>query len=65
MQINGPVIGYNYTNGTDRAAFVWDKPGPNLTGVGACGEADTIFFSASDGDGIWNKSYKQKWKFNR
>ena len=64
MQINGPVIGYNYANGTYRAAFVWDKPGPNLTGVGACGESDTIFFSASDGDGIWNKSYKQKCKFN-
>ena len=68
LQVNGPIFGYNYTNanGNNLAAFVFDKPGADLTGIGSHGESDTIYFGAvSDRDiGAWDDSYKQKWKFN-
>lgn len=64
MQVNAPIFGYNYTNSNNAAAFMWDKPGSNYTGVGANGTSDTIYFSACDVNGAWVSSYKQKWKFN-
>ena len=65
LQVNDLIVGYNYTkNGNNIASFVWDKPGSNWTGMGANSEQDTIYFGACDADGIWNTSYRQKWKFN-
>lgn len=65
LQVNNLIFGYNYgTNGNNVAAFVWDKPGSNYTGMGACGESDTIYFGACDAAGTWNTSYRQNWKFN-
>ena len=62
------IFGYNYNHaGNNAPAFVFDKPGSNYTGIGANGEADTIYFSAatfSNGEASWVTSYKQKWKFN-
>ena len=62
------IFGYNYNHaGGDAPSFVFDKPGSHHTGIGANGEADTIYFSAatiSNGEASWVKSYKQKWKFN-
>lgn len=60
-----PLFAYGYAGGNqNRAAIVWDKPGANYTGVGACAEADTIFFGACSTAGVWVTDYKQKWKFN-
>ena len=65
LQVNGLMFGYNYgTGGNNCAAFIWDKPGSNYTGVGACAENDTIYFGACDANGAWVASYRQKWKFN-
>ena len=65
LQVNGLMFGYNYgTGGNNCAAFIWDKPGNNYTGVGACAENDTIYFGACDANGAWVTSYRQKWKFN-
>lgn len=64
MQVNAPIFGYNYTNSNNAAAFIWDKPGSNYTGMGANGASDTIYFSACTIDGSWVPSYKQKWVFN-
>ena len=62
------IFGYNYNHaGGDAPSFVFDKPGSYHTGIGANGEADTIYFSAatiSNGEASWVKSCKQKWKFN-
>ena len=62
------ILGYNYNHaGGNAPAFVFDKPGSNYTGIGANGEANTIYFSAatlSNGEASWVTSYKQKWKFN-
>lgn len=46
------------------AAFIFDKPGSNYTGIGACSETDTIYFGACDSSGTWVTTYRQKWKFN-
>ena len=32
--------------------------------MGACGDADTIYFGAADENGSWVTNYRQKWKFN-
>lgn len=62
------IFGYNYNHaGRNAPAFVFDKPGTNFTGIGANGEADTIYFSCAtitNGEASWITSYKQKWKFN-
>ena len=62
------IFGYNYAHaGGNAPAFVFDKPGSYYTGIGANGEADTIYFSAatiSNSEASWITSYKQKWKFN-
>lgn len=65
IRTDAPLFAYAYANGNNnRAAVVWDKPGANYTGVGACAEADTIFFGACSTEGVWVTDYKQKWKFN-
>lgn len=58
------VFGYAYSKSNNKAAFMWDKPSSNYTGVGANGTADTIYFGACSGDGSWITDYKQKWIFN-
>ena len=62
------ILGYNYNHaGKNAPAFVFDKPGSYMTGIGANGEADTIYFSCatiSGSEASWITSYKQKWKFN-
>lgn len=56
------VFSYAYTRSNNKAAFMWDKPGSNYTGVGANGSTDTIQFRACDASGNW-VDYKQKWAF--
>lgn len=65
LQVNDIIYGYRYTKKNDAPAFVFDKPGAELTGIGAHG-TDTIYFSAvtNDGNFNWNNDYKQKWIFN-
>lgn len=65
LQVNDVVYGYRYAKKNDAPAFVFDKPGTGLTGIGAHG-TDTIYFSAvtNDGNFNWNNDYKQKWVFN-
>jgi hypothetical protein len=59
LKVNGYVFGYNYgTDGNNCASFICDKPGSNYTGVGACGEADTIYFGACNNDGVWVTDYR-------
>jgi hypothetical protein len=43
---------------------VFDKRGTNLTGIGANGVADTIYFGACDYNGAWITDYLQIWQFN-
>lgn len=65
LQVNDVIYGYRYSKKNDAPAFVFDKPGTGLTGIGAHG-TDTIYFSAvtNDGNFDWNNDYKQKWVFN-
>lgn len=65
LQVNDIIYGHRYTKKNDAPAFVFDKPGAGLTGIGAHG-TDTIYFSAvtNDGNFNWNNDYKQKWVFN-
>lgn len=63
LQVNEVVFGYNYTNSNNAAAFIFDKPGSNYTGIGANGVSDQIYFGACNGDGVW-QNYLQKWYFN-
>ena len=64
LQVNAPIFGYNYTNSNNAAAFIFDKPSSHHTGIGACGESNTIYFGACDIDGTWVTNYYQNWKFN-
>nr|DAH19332.1 MAG TPA: hypothetical protein [Bacteriophage sp.] len=59
LQVNDVVYGYRYAKKNDAPAFVFDKPGTGLTGIGAHG-TDTIYFSAvtNDGNFNWNNDYK-------
>jgi hypothetical protein len=63
-RFNDVVFGYVYGRSKNKAAFIWDKPSTNYTGVGANGVADTIYFGACAADGTWVTDYKQKWVFN-
>lgn len=56
------VFGYAYTRNNNKAAFMWDKPGSNYTGMGANGSSDTIQFRACDANGSW-VDYRQHWNF--
>ena len=67
LTVKSPIFGFNYstTGGTNKAAFIFDKPGSKYTGIGAHSTSDTIWFGAcSDTDGTWLDSYKQIWQFN-
>lgn len=64
LQVNAPIFGYNYTNSNNMASFIFDKPSTNYTGIGACGENDTIYLGACNAEGEWVTSYRQIWKFN-
>ena len=64
LRVNAVIFGYIYGTSNNKAAFMFDKPGTNYTGIGSHSESDTIYFGACDGGGAWVDSYKQKWKFN-
>lgn len=68
LRVDHYILGYNYNHaGKNAPAFVFDKPGRYMTGIGTNGETDTIYFSCATANGIeasWITSYKQKWKFN-
>lgn len=57
-----PIFGYMFSTHNNAAAFIFDKPGSNYTGIGSDGVSDTIRFGACDINGTW-VSYNQKWKF--
>ena len=65
----GAVRGYMYNLNNNAPAFIFDKPSSHWTGIGACGENDTIFFGPCVPDGnvaggySWVADYNQKWKF--
>ena len=62
FSVFGTIFGYRYGKKASGAAFMFDKPGPNYTGIGADGTTDTIYFGACNKDGDW-VSYNQIWKF--
>lgn len=68
LDVNGgikatqPIFGYMFSTNNNAAAFIFDKPGSNYTGIGSDGVSDTIRFGACDINGTW-VSYNQKWKF--
>lgn len=64
LQVNATIFGYNYTNSNNAAAFIFDKPGNNYTGIGANAVNDQIYFGACDQNGAWISDYAQKWYFN-
>ena len=64
LQVNATIFGYNYTNSNNAAAFIFDKPGSNYTGIGANAVNDQIYFGACDQTGAWISNYAQKWYFN-
>ena len=65
LQVNGRVFGYNYgTGGNNCAAFVFDKPGTNYTGIGSHKDSNVIWFGPCNANGAWVDSYTlQCWKF--
>jgi hypothetical protein len=63
LQVNAPIFGYNYTNTNNAAAFMFDKPSSNYTGIGACGQNDMIHFGPCSASGEWVSSYNQIWRF--
>ena len=62
LQCNGPIFGYMYGSNKNAAAFIFDKPGSNYTGIGSDVTANTIRLSACDDAGTW-VNYTQNWKF--
>lgn len=62
LQCNKPIFGYMYSSNNNAAAFIFDKPGSNYTGIGSDGTSNTIRLSACNDDGGW-VDYAQKWKF--
>lgn len=63
LQVNHTIFGYQYTNSNNKAAFMWDKPGSNYTGVGACAQTDMIHFGPCDANANWVGNYNQIWRF--
>ena len=63
LQVNSTIFGYNYTNSNNAAAFMFDKPSSNYTGIGACGQNDMIHFGPCNASGAWISSYNQIWRF--
>ena len=57
------IFGYAYSKSNNMAAFIFDKPGHNYTGIGAIGVSDTIHFGPCTIAGAWVSNYNQKWEF--
>ena len=64
LTVKAPIVAYEYINHSNQAALIMDKPGSNYTGIGSHNIADTIWFGACTGNGVWIDSYKQIWQFN-
>lgn len=62
-RFNGTVLGYNYANSHNAAAFIYDKPGSHYTGIGACDITNMIHLGPCDINGAWVGSYNQIWRF--
>ena len=62
-RFNGTVLGYNYANSHNAAAFIYDKPGSHYTGIGACDITNMIHLGPCDVNGAWVGSYNQIWRF--
>lgn len=62
FSVFGTIFGYRYGKKASGAAFMFDKPGANYTGIGADGTTDTIYFGACNKDGDW-VYHNQIWKF--
>lgn len=63
LQVNNIIFGYNYTNSNNAAAFMFDKPGSNYTGIGANGSDSTIKFGPCNANGTWVNGFAQHWTF--
>ena len=62
---NAPIFSYVYASNQDFPAYIFDKPGSHLTGIGSHGNSDEIYFGAVDtSDHNWVNDYYQKWTFN-
>lgn len=57
------IFGYAYSKSNNMAAFIFDKPGSNYTGIGAIGVSDTIHFGPCTIAGAWVSNYNQNWEF--
>lgn len=58
---NAPIFASN----KDFPAYIFDKPGSHLTGIGSHGNSDEIYFGAVDtSNHNWVNDYYQKWTFN-
>lgn len=63
IMCNRPIFGYMYGTNNNAAAFIFDKPGVNYTGIGSNNTSDTIRFGACDINGSWVDGYAQNWMF--
>ena len=63
IMCNRPIFGYMYGTNNNAAAFIFDKPGANYTGIGSNNTSDTIRFGACDINGSWVDGYAQNWMF--
>lgn len=62
---NAPIFSYVYASNKDFPAYIFDKPGSHLTGIGSHGNSDEIYFGAVDtSNHNWVNDYYQKWTFN-
>lgn len=63
--INAPIFSDIYASNNNFPAYVFDKPGSHLTGIGSHGNSDEIYFGAVDtSNHNWINDYYQKWTFN-
>ena len=63
--INAPIFSDIYASNKNFPAYVFDKPGSHLTGIGSRSNSDEIYFGAVDtSDYKWIDDYQQKWTFN-
>lgn len=62
---NAPIFSYIFESNRNFPAYVFDKPGSHLTGIGSHGNSDEIYFGAvNTSDYNWINDYYQKWTFN-
>lgn len=63
--INAPIFSDIYASNKNFPAYVFDKPGSHLTGIGSRNNSDEIYFGAVDtSNHNWVNDYYQKWTFN-